>query len=84
MVSLSEFYDMLENHNWFYEFSDQTSTWVDGDFKHSEIRRMANTSKEHKQLYDNYKRYVFSGEPWGIDKIEKPKRPCENQPTCVK
>ncbi len=70
--SLQEYWDMLNRHDWTYEYSDDHQVWRRGDGNRKKLERIANTSPEHLALYTNMKKYHFS---MPSDNITKPERP---------
>lgn len=67
-VSMLEFYNMLDRHDWFYEFSDDRSVCMSGKQEESKIKSISARSPERKALFDAYYNYVWEGG-------EKPSRP---------
>jgi hypothetical protein len=71
-VTLQEFYDRLERHDWYYEFSDDFNVWKRGDEEGDKLRRISYLSPAHKKLYDQFVSYKFESDP-------KPIKPSEEQ-----
>lgn len=74
-MTLTEFYDALARHDWFYEMSDDGRVWRAGVARQKELEKIAETSESHRDLFDRYSASVFSGSTWGTEKIERPERP---------
>ena len=74
-MTLLEFYKLLETTDWFYSFSDDHSYWQKGRAQHQRNIKIAETSPEHKKLYEDYSKHMFSGDPWKTEKQPKPERP---------
>lgn len=74
-MTLQEFYDELDRHDWFYHFSDDHSTWCAGEADSSRLAQIAKESPEHKKLMDDFGAHYFSGESFGKPKAPKPERP---------
>jgi len=80
LPSLNEFYKMLENHDWFYDYSDDHSVWRSGSQSMGAIRGAVETGpKEYKELFDAYQKYVNRKEGEDISKPTKPLRTKEEQ-----
>jgi len=70
-MSLTEFYDLLEGHDWYYEYSDDYSVWSAGHKKQKAIELIAIQNKgRYKLLYDAYSTHIFNH-------TDKPPRPKE-------
>jgi hypothetical protein len=74
-VSLAEFYDVLERHDWYYAMSDDHAVWTAGTLVANALAEEAKESREKAQLLIDWTRHMFSGEPWGTEKKPKPERP---------
>ena len=68
LPSLNEFWKMLRNHDWTYEYSDDGSVWRRGQQQFDEIQNVVkNGSIEHKELFNQYSEYA-----WGRSKEQPP------------
>jgi len=74
-MTLTEFYDELERHDWFTHFSDDHRVWESGEAAHSRLAEIAKESPEHKKLMDAFGEYHYSGSSFGKPKAPKPERP---------
>lgn len=74
-VSLQEFYDQLNRHDWYFDFSDDICVCRKGREETARLTGIANQSPEHKALMDAFRDHYFSGESWGTEKKPKPERP---------
>jgi hypothetical protein len=74
-VSLTEYWDMLNSHDWYYDFSDDHSVWKAGVANRDKLNTIARQSDDHKKLRDDFSKHYFSGEPWGTERAPKPPRP---------
>ncbi len=74
-LTLEEYYDQLDKHDWFYEYSDDHTIWQKGSEERARLQRVSMQSPNHKKLWDGFNQYHFSGEAFGTDKNPKPKRP---------
>lgn len=74
-TTLARYWDMLREHDWYWEFSDDPSVARRG--REAEARLMAGMrlSPEHKMLWAAWHRHMFSGEPWGTERAPEPPRP---------
>lgn len=75
--SLNEFWKMLRNHDWTYEYSDDGSVWRRGQKQYDEIQNaVKNGTSEHRDLFYQYSEYA-----WGRSKVQpsKPKRTRDEQ-----
>lgn len=78
MVSLREFYYMLEKHDWYHPFSDSSMVQFNGFINERKLSQIASTSKEHSELYIAFEDHFYSGKQFGCAKIDKPKFPEED------
>ena len=54
-MKLRDFKKLLDNHDWFYHFSDDHGVWVRGEHQVAEIRyALSNGNDEMKKLYNEY------------------------------
>lgn len=77
MTTLSEFFDLLEKHDWFYNFSDDHRSWKSGKANLEKLQSIADESEAHRRLFLDYHQHIFSGEQWDRPKRSKPFRPEE-------
>jgi hypothetical protein len=76
-VTLTEFYDACARFDWFYEMSDDHRVWSAGPAARHKLLEEAKTEPAKMQVFDAWQRHVFSGEPFGTQKVTKPERPVE-------
>jgi hypothetical protein len=74
-VSLLEFYEMLERHDWYYPFSDDGRVYNNGKRAEDTLHKIASQSSEHKELFDAFEKHFFTGEPWNNERAPKPEKP---------
>lgn len=74
-MTVGEYYDQLERHDWYYEWSDDHGVWERGSADASRLKQISEESPEHKALWDGFNKHKFSGESWGTEKQPKPERP---------
>lgn len=75
-MKLSDFYKLLEEHDWFYMMSDNNRVNDSGQRKFYAIQK-AMVTPAHEKLFENYKNYVL-GKSAGYDNypvIQKPEKP---------
>ena len=78
--TLQEYYDMLEKHDWYYEFSDDSFVYFKGKSNRDELLRISQKEPlfpKAFRLFQSYQIHMFSGPPWGTEKAPKPERPSE-------
>jgi hypothetical protein len=74
-MTLREFYNQLQAHDWYYDFSDSGEVWRAGVKDRKRLEEISKESREHRQLYLKFKEYVFSGESFGTKQKRKPHQP---------
>ena len=67
-MKLSEFYDMLEKHDWFYHMSDDHRYYSAGVVVADKIRAITGKDPDCLKLYLEYQSYM-------LKRGEKPARP---------
>lgn len=78
MMTLKEFYNELEKHDWYYYFSDDMSVDRRGAANRARLLKVAEDGGEaYKKLWDAYESHMFTGEPWKTPKAPKPEMPSE-------
>lgn len=72
--SIVEFYEMLKNHDWYHEMSDDHSVWEEGRKEREIIKQIVEAKGlDYKRMFDAFELAMFSGEPWGTAKVEIPR-----------
>jgi len=71
MYSFAEFYDMLDAHDWYYQFSDDHRSWLAGQ---NQMMRIKETIKRQPELAPLFQQFKNHYDPAG-PKAEKPPRP---------
>jgi len=79
-MTLQEYYDLLERHDWFYDWMNQNSwQWQRGKKEWEHIMKIAKSGPEYEKLRQAWYDHVFSGEDFDRPKQPKPERPNENE-----
>lgn len=72
--SIVEYYEMLKNHDWYYDFSDDHLVWTSGNASKCELELIAETKGlDYKRMYEEFKAAMFSGDAFGNPKLEIPR-----------
>lgn len=74
-ISLSEFWDELNKHDWYYHYSDDFRVWKSGHDDSQRLKKIAEQSIDHAALMANFADHKFSGDTYGKPQVEKPERP---------
>ena len=53
-VSLKDYWNMLNWHDWYYEFSDDGRVWREGKAAQEKLRAIAGQSPAHKDLFNGF------------------------------
>lgn len=77
MTLLIEFYEMLQRHDWFYEFSDDHSVWQRGETSKTKLISISTQTPEHRTLYNGFVAHYYSGASWKTEKKPLPPKPNE-------
>ena len=67
-MNIQEFYGLLEDHDWTFEYSDDHSVWGRGCAEERKIYDAMENNESFKTLYNEYKAF-------GFGKGEKPSKP---------
>lgn len=65
---LKQYWNRLERHDWFYEYSDDHSVWKRGSDYERELMYDARKDKRAESLFEAYRAYMMRGK-------EKPNAP---------
>lgn len=75
-MSLEEFYDQLQHHDWYSSFSDDHSVYMAGSRNYGRLQNIAELSgADHQALFEAVKRHHHTGIPWGNAQWDLPVRP---------
>lgn len=73
-VTLVEYWDMLNAHDWYHSMSDDRSVEIRGAMNESRLISLA-IKPEYWHLYIKFEEHFWSGPPWGPIRLPKPDRP---------
>lgn len=54
MTTLTDYWDRLRRHDWYYGFSDDGRVYRAGEAESQAIRAIAKESPEHQAMYDGF------------------------------
>lgn len=72
---ISNYYDMLDAHDWFHGFSDDPKLGERGRNHEAKLLEFTKLSPAHKDLFDAFKQHHFSGKHFGTMPSPKPGKP---------
>lgn len=75
-ISLADFWDMLNAHDWHHMMSDDGGVDRAGSANAARLARIAEQSEAHKELLKAFHQHNWSGLPWNTAQFPKPIRPC--------
>ena len=64
MTDLAEFDKMLRNHDWYFAFSDDHSTYLSGQRSVDALVQIAKESEDHAKLFKGWRDLYFTGSNW--------------------
>jgi hypothetical protein len=73
-ISLSDYDTRLRSHDWYYQYSDNHGVWRRGDGERTALVNRSKDSPEHKELYDAWVTYFFSGDNFDSPKFTQEER----------
>ena len=71
-MTLIEYFDRLEMHDWYHEFSDSHSTWTKGQKDLEELKCYRKFGDKYDKMFQDFKAYHFSGDMFDTPKAPKP------------
>ena len=72
--SIVEYYEMLKNHDWYYDFTEDDEVWKKGTEEREHLRSIASEKGlDYERMWKAFNDAMFSGEPWGTEKVELPR-----------
>lgn len=74
-ITLAQYWDMLNAHDWYYDMSDDHRVWRKGQEEGGKIATLATQSDAHEILLVGFRDHHFSGKPWETEQKPKPARP---------
>ena len=73
-MSLAEYYDALDRHDWYFLMSDDSKVWVKGELERRELVDISHISKQHTNLFNAFYKHYFSGPAFASPKWPKPEK----------
>src|SRR3954467_12099314 len=71
-MSIEEFFQACQRHDWTYEYSDDHSVWERGRRSKAALESGASEDPVKATILHDFRAYVFSGESFGKPKAPKP------------
>jgi len=76
--TLSQYYDSLERHDWYYMMSDDHGVYTRGSANELILRRVAKSKGPSlERMFQQFHSHKFTGGPWGTTQTPLPERPTE-------
>lgn len=76
-ITVVEFYDICQGFDWHYAMSDDFRVWQRGEEEGRWVREVARQNPGFEQIYDAWRKYIFSGKHYGVPEAPKPERPAQ-------
>lgn len=74
-VSLADFWEMLNKHDWYHMMSDDIKVDRSGAADMAKLAKIAKQSPEHEAMLQGFHQHFWSGKPWNTEVKPKPERP---------
>ena len=74
-MNLIKFYKQLESLDWTHMMSDSLEVHQRGIAAQNKVRAISEKSDRHKELYEQYYKYIWSGRHMGTKQQPKPVKP---------
>lgn len=78
-MTLQEFYDELNSHDWYYMYSDDHRVWSAGERDRKRLQELSKQIEGGQKLYEEFFEHHFSGEIFGTTEAPKPERPSSDK-----
>lgn len=56
MINIDTYEQMLKDHDWSYDYTEDRKKWAAGNLSYQEILKYENDSPEHSKLFLKYKK----------------------------
>ncbi|CAL9992434.1 hypothetical protein VPHD479_0334 [Vibrio phage D479] len=66
------FFDQCASFDWYHEFSDDHSKWLEGSRALAQLEATARAREVFREIYIDWRVYMFSGENFGTERAPKP------------
>lgn len=77
-ITIEQYYDDLNCHDWYCGFSDDYEVEKRGTEDRRRLHKIAiDRGHAYQALFDAFGRHYFSGTPWGTPRWDKPSRPVD-------
>lgn len=74
-MTLPEFWDLLDKHDWLYQMADDQRSYQKGKQEREELKRYASLSPEHEELFMAFAKWGQRLMPGQNPDAQKPVRP---------
>lgn len=75
-ITIQEFYQKLERHDWYYMMSDDHSVWQRGKEAEKNLKEIASEHGDKwLSLFEDFGKHMFTGRAWGNERQPKPEMP---------
>lgn len=74
---LQQLWDDLRYFDWFHDHSDDPSVRRDGAIREAELRRRAESIEGGLEMFQAWRKHVWTGPSFGTPKAPKPERPAQ-------
>lgn len=79
-ITLSQFWEMVDKHDWYHEMSDDRGVDARGAANWRKLKAISGQSSEHAEILEAFTKHHYSGKPWNTEQKPKPKKPlAENE-----
>lgn len=72
-MTLKEFFQELETHDWYYAWSDDSRVYRSGSANEERLRKEALTDPVKARMIDDWSKHMFNGEAWSTVQPPRPK-----------
>ena len=62
-MTLADYYDRLDRHDWFYHYTDDHRVWTQGADEADKLWALGRQSPAHAELYAEFLRHHSKGAP---------------------
>lgn len=72
-MDTEEYFYLLDKHDWYYDFSDDSRVWKMGKADEKLLKRLYVDNTNFEKMYNDFHSHYFSGQAFGTKKVAKPK-----------
>lgn len=77
-MTVEEFFDRLQYHDWYYDYSDDHSVWQRGLADRADLKDLAKENDKFSIMFEDYAEYIYACISKGPHQEEVPRPALED------